>query len=196
MPYKDKAKQKEYQRQHFQQNKNLYNESRINRRVRNRAFVRKIKESGKCCYCPESNYLVLDFHHLDDQSKVLDIRELCQKAHSLEAIREEIAKCNLACRNCHRKEHWKDRAVAKTTQQKRRHQLSDLANRYKSKCGCVRCKEKDFKVLDFHHIDPKNKYKDVSRMITQGYGWGRILEEIRLCDVLCSNCHAILHNGS
>ena len=53
-------------------------------------------------------------------------------------------------------------------------------------------------VLDFHHIDPSLKSGDIPTMLGQGYSWGRILEEVEKCVLVCANCHRIRHrsNGS
>lgn len=43
-------------------------------------------------------------------------------------------------------------------------------------------------VMDFDHRNPTEKYKAVSRLINDGNA-NRILEEIKKCDLVCSNCH-------
>jgi len=48
-------------------------------------------------------------------------------------------------------------------------------------------------VLTFHHRDPKKKEIEVSRAVADGWSKERILKEIEKCDVLCRNCHAIIH---
>lgn len=52
---------------------------------------------------------------------------------------------------------------------------------------CVDCKESDIIVLEFDH--QRDKFKNVSEMIMQGYTFKRILEEIEKCEVVCANCH-------
>lgn len=55
---------------------------------------------------------------------------------------------------------------------------------------CANCGEGDPIVLDFDHIDPKNKSIEVSRLITNGFTkWSEIMVEISKCQVLCANCH-------
>lgn len=57
--------------------------------------------------------------------------------------------------------------------------------------GCESCDEHDPRVLEFDHIDPRTKYKSISRMVTNGYGWASdvLRSEIRKCRILCANCH-------
>ena len=54
---------------------------------------------------------------------------------------------------------------------------------------CVDCGEKDPIVLDFDHSGSKEKFKDVSRMLSGHYSWESVLKEIRKCEIRCANCH-------
>ncbi|HAU07964.1 MAG: hypothetical protein UW46_C0001G0121 [Candidatus Yanofskybacteria bacterium GW2011_GWF1_44_227] len=55
--------------------------------------------------------------------------------------------------------------------------------------ACTDCGEKDFRVLDFDHIDQKNKLKSISRMRSGHYSWESLQVEIHKCEVRCANCH-------
>ena len=68
-----------------------------------------------------------------------------------------------------------------------------LLRRFKSFWGCRICGERDWVVLDLHHLDPSKKDMEVSKMV--GYGTARLRKEIRKCCVLCSNCHRRVHAG-
>ena len=67
--------------------------------LRNTAFVRELKESTRCtdCHLFWPAY-VMDFDHLRDKTDAI----ARFKNHSLERLKEEIAKCELVCSNCHR----------------------------------------------------------------------------------------------
>lgn len=56
-------------------------------------------------------------------------------------------------------------------------------------CSVKSCKETDPVVLDFDHIDPKQKFKNVSTLVSEGYCLETIKKEIDKCQILCSNCH-------
>ena len=56
---------------------------------------------------------------------------------------------------------------------------------------CVDCGLTDFRVLQFDHRDEKLKTANVANLITNGYSWERVLQEIELCDVRCANCHVL-----
>ena len=63
----------------------------------------------------------------------------------------------------------------------------------KASTGCCQCGEKHPACLQFHHRDPKKKYKTISRLYAGTWSWERVLEEIKKCDVMCANCHLKLH---
>jgi L-lactate utilization protein LutB len=62
---------------------------------------------------------------------------------------------------------------------------------YKKTLSCIRCGIKDHRVLEFHHINEKDKA--ISSLVSQGYSWKRIEEEINKCIPLCCNCHRLEH---
>ena len=57
--------------------------------------------------------------------------------------------------------------------------------------GCKRCGNVDVRVLIFHHRNASQKNSGVGAM--ESNRRRRLDEEIAKCDVLCANCHAIVH---
>lgn len=55
--------------------------------------------------------------------------------------------------------------------------------------SCVICSENDPRVLDFDHINPKDKAFGISRAITTAVRWELIQIEMEKCQILCANCH-------
>lgn len=65
-----------------------------------------------------------------------------------------------------------------------------LISRYKTMYGCSECGYKQrAEALQFDHLNPKEKYKEVSSMYT--YSLSSLKKEIAKCRILCANCHAI-----
>ncbi len=78
----------------------------------------------------------------------------------------------------------------------RKKQQIEWFQQYKIGLRCVRCGyDKHPAAIDFHHRDPQTKQFNISRMPHEGYSQKRILNEIKKCDIICSNCHRIEHNN-
>lgn len=75
----------------------------------------------------------------------------------------------------------------------RKQQLKEWFNELKSDLCCEKCGEDHIATLVFHHLDPKEKDRNVSDMVRRGFSLEKIKEEISKCMVLCANCHSILH---
>jgi len=63
---------------------------------------------------------------------------------------------------------------------------------YKVQRGCVKCKTTDHRILDLHHPDESKKSFTVA-YFRRGLGFEQIKREVEKCEVLCANCHRILH---
>jgi hypothetical protein len=141
---------------------------------------------------------------------------MVRRGCSWSTIEAEIAKCEVRCANCHRiKTSSTDDRIASW-----RHFIDILEYRlhsdpdrsleamrkaqtvienqkklytYLSKRSCIDCGFSDIRVLEFDHIRG-HKSNDVSRLLTSGATWERILSEIAKCDVRCANCHRIKTN--
>jgi hypothetical protein len=93
--------------------------------------------------------------------------------------------------------HYRDNIDYYKDKKKRRR--SELRIWYKSlKVGlkCVDCgvvESEDLK-LQWHHLNPDTKFKEISLMITEGYSKKRILEEMEKCVPLCLDCHVKRHD--
>ena len=105
MSYKNPEDQVAAAKRHYQENKDKikarsYERNKVQRK-RNREFVKSIKEISECIDCGESNPLVLDFDHVKGD-KILAISDMSNRAYGIEAIAEEMDKCEVRCANCHR----------------------------------------------------------------------------------------------
>jgi hypothetical protein len=75
-------------------------------RDRNKDYVRKIKEKSPCSDCEKYyHYSQMDFDHVDGKKKH-NIARYANSAVSIKTIKDEIAKCEVVCANCHRLRTW------------------------------------------------------------------------------------------
>lgn len=58
-------------------------------------------------------------------------------------------------------------------------------------CGYKVCQRS----LDFHHLDPSEKELSFGKMRAEPHAWSKIVEELRKCVLVCSNCHGEIHEG-
>ena len=70
-------------------------------------WFREYKKNLSCIRCGENHPSCLDFHHIDPSQKEVEVPVLVSRGRSIENILKEIAKCEILCANCHRKEHSK-----------------------------------------------------------------------------------------
>jgi hypothetical protein len=108
MPFKDidtrKAYMKEYSKKHYEANAEEYKakSAASNRklRLRNRDYIKNIKESNPCLDCGQFYpYYVMHFDHIYDKNG--SVSDLSRASSSLERIQKEIDNCELVCANCH-----------------------------------------------------------------------------------------------
>jgi hypothetical protein len=63
----------------------------------------------------------------------------------------------------------------------------------KDNSKCLKCDEKRNWLLDFHHLDPKQKTLHISTAVRKSKSEEIVKEELKKCIVLCSNCHRDFH---
>jgi len=83
--------------------------------------------------------------------------------------------------------YFNDRNVMK------RQELREFLQQQKQGRACIRCGNSDCRVLDFHHLDKDEKDGGLGQAVARNWSKERILREIAKCEVLCANCHRILH---
>jgi predicted HNH restriction endonuclease len=75
----------------------------------------------------------------------------------------------------------KRKEQARIRQQRARNKIRDFVNSYKTKCA--QCGMDHPGCLVFHHRNPADKKFSIQNAVA----------EIAKCDILCANCHSILH---
>jgi hypothetical protein len=120
----------------------------------------------------------MDFDHPPGSPKILNIAALMSA--SLAKVREEMARCDLVCSNCHRLRTWTRKRPVST---KRRVLLNALKS-----APCLDCNTSYPPcVMDFDHRPGEEKVARVSQLV--GAPLHILLAEIAKCDLICSNCH-------
>lgn len=85
----------------------------------------------------------------------------------------------------------KDKELKRT--RKRKKEVREWFNEYKTNLNCSKCGENHIACLEFHHPDENKKSFEISAIIQKGYSRLKILSEVEKCIVLCANCHRKLH---
>ena len=101
--------QKVYLSERYTATKDVYAVKVRERKIDLRRQFAEIKSSLKCARCPENHPAALDFHHHDPSTKELGVSAMVHSGWHIDRIKEEIAKCEVLCANCHRKHHWDER---------------------------------------------------------------------------------------
>lgn len=60
--------------------------------------------------------------------------------------------------------------------------------------GCALCPEKEACCMHCHHLYPKNKKYNISRLVSAGRV-NDLVDELKKTIVLCANCHSKVHAG-
>lgn len=68
-----------------------------------REWVRDYIKHNPCVDCGETDWRVIEFDHKDRALKKANIANLITQGCSLEAVKQEVAKCEPRCANCHRR---------------------------------------------------------------------------------------------
>jgi hypothetical protein len=89
--------------------------------------------------------------------------------------------------------HRENRDASNASNRKYKQSLRDLINEYKKAGVCVRCGVGDYRILDFHHIDPAQKKFELNTGLKKSMGARALLDEIAKCELVCANCHRLLH---
>ena len=125
-------------------------------------------------------------YHEKNRKKINEHRRQYYQEH-----KEKIKKYNCEKQKKYYKKH-RGRILKRNNN--RRKKVKQYINNYKLSKGCEACGyNKCAEALIFHHNKDKNKKFDISRLTRSGGSLEKIKNEIKKCKVLCSNCHAELH---
>jgi hypothetical protein len=171
-------------------NKDKLRKSRKALIIKHIAILQEYLAMHPCSACGEANVVVLDYHHVDRSTKsfsISQVRGLTKKVTEEQLI-AEIDKCIILCANCHIKhEHF----LHANTRQRR---MSPVRDEYiKSKDSrCEHCG--NMGSLEFHHKISSTKVMGIADMLATGASIEDFIAEMDKCELLCRNCHRILHH--
>ena len=93
-------------REHYRRNREYYlakaRKQRASALTRSWDFILCYLQDHPCVDCQESDPRVLEFDHRDPATKRAPVSVLVAEGYGLDAIAQEIAKCDVRCANCHR----------------------------------------------------------------------------------------------
>lgn len=124
---------------------------------------------------------------------------ICKRDKDIEEFNKNSSRSDGLASNCKlcanklAKKHYKKNSaqMKKQIQNSKKNRIEEhrlkLFNYYNDH-PCIDCTENDPMVLEMDHVRGK-KIKEVSSMISEGYSWKKIQEEISKCEVRCANCH-------
>lgn len=101
MSYKDVEKQRAAQRRYYERHKAKVKEVARDRRNLVVKYLQKVKQDSVCMDCGiDYPYWILQFDHRPGTVKVGAVGNMIRNV-SLDAVKAEIAKCDIVCANCH-----------------------------------------------------------------------------------------------
>ena len=119
----------------------------------------------------------------------------CGEERSLDGFYTGKKKCIL-CTLEERKKSYKENPDMQDRIKKRsgdsRKELKAYVDNVKSESGCSACGDRRIYVLDFHHVNEKNAA--ISDLV-QDSNLEKLQAELKLCIVLCANCHREHHHN-
>lgn len=122
---------------------------------------------------------------------VKSVREFARRGYRSWSPSSYCLECQRAyCRAHYRRNKARHNARRHVNQLKYMARNKRLMREYLEGRGCVDCGNTNPIVLEFDHVSGKKEY-EVSIMLSSGFAWARILEEIAKCEIRCANCHRV-----
>ena len=119
----------------------------------------------------------------------------CSKNKLISEFYKGAGKCK-SCQHAYNKIHnEKNKDKYRKYQRKSNKMCYDrgqtFINKHRAICGCRKCGEKRYWLIDYHHIDPKTKDYPIPYYKTCNLETLKV--ELKKCIPLCRNCHTDFH---
>lgn len=182
------------QKLYSKKNKEIVRATENNKKIRNRNFIYNSKLEKPCTDCDIIyDPCILQYDHISDD-KINQISNMITNS-SIKRIQKEIDKCEIVCTNCHRHRTHNRNILKKTAKKSKiptRDKLYLIINEIKEASPCMDCgKYYHSWQMDFDHRNQNTKINSITRMLIEQYSIEQIMNEIKKCDLVCANCHAL-----
>lgn len=101
-------RQRIYNKTHYANNSERRKELTLAAREVAKQYIIKYKKDHPCA-CGENHPAALQFHHVDRNTKSIEVSTALRRGWSIARIQLEIDKCVVMCANCHLKLHWNEK---------------------------------------------------------------------------------------
>jgi hypothetical protein len=150
-------------------------------------------QTNPCTDCGESDSRVLDFDHISQKEG--EVGALVASGVPLERLKQEMARCEVVCANCHRRRTatragwWRLTGPPAVDAVRRPRQLRNVAWVYSllRRSCCADCGDRDPVVLEFDHVG--HKRGAVMHLAWSEYSIATLEHEVAQCEIRCCNCH-------
>lgn len=122
----------------------------------------------------------------------MSLKQKVRELHSQGFSQQQIAN-QLGCSKSTVHHHIHVEAKVKNLERQRRSRkaLSEWVKKIKESNPCADCGNIfPYYVMDFDHVDGE-KIQNISRLSRGSGGKKKLLEELKKCELICSNCHRI-----
>ena len=99
--------------------------------------------------------------------------------------------CKICQREYKRTHYYNNKDAHYKRNLKTKDKLYEIISLEKSK-GCLMCDENFHKCLEFHHLEKNDKIDTISTLKRNG-SVKKLIDELKKCVLLCSNCHRKVH---
>jgi len=121
-------------------------------------------------------------------------KEDIQRLHKEGVTNIDIAR-QLGCVKSTVSYHLNDntKKAARDRSRERRIKTKEWFREYTKDDKCLVCSEAESVCIDYHHIFPEDKVKELSKLVNEMFSKEKILIELEKCVPLCANCHRKVH---
>ena len=148
---------------------------------RRRAAWLEMRSGFKCARCAEADPRTIEFHRPGEKHG--GVPDLVNRGASLKRVREEIARCEPLCANCHRKHHW---SPGRTTADPDRRRYRAWWDEVRAGLRCAQCGEPD--PTTFEYLPKTPTAERIPPLVKRSASRDRIMGALEQTLVLCANC--------